>query len=232
MVHDLHRRKFLQEALSLIPAFHLIEGIGASAEGTWPQTAEMNIVARYSLLALENTREWFSRHVEHCVNRILWSGSIEDWLQGFLANTAEFGESADGGPGILISRAQMDSLSWQTKACAGQAPCHTRLFVRTMFLIDMTLSNRDKVDHGSDVTFAEALKSNHPTLHDALVVALGQLDINEVLRMVDECEEMAASNGDEQAPPSDYLKAAAPTIRANILSLLAIEGITSNSLTA
>jgi hypothetical protein len=101
-----------------------------------------------------------------------------------------------------------------------------------MFLIDMTLSNRDKVDHGSDVTFAEALKSNHPTLHDALVVALGQLDINEVLRMVDECEEMAASNGDEQAPPCDYLKAAAPTIRANILSLLAIEGITSNSLTA
>ena len=169
---------------------------------------------------LANTENWFARHAERCLKRISWQGSITDWSEQLHQHLDRFEQAAvgaDGGPGMWITRAQMDFLSWQTRISADNAPCETSLFVSTMFLLHMTISCQDA---------SEALKSKHPSLHESLVVALRALNINEVLKFVGDCQEMVDLRVDNPELLRDHLKATAPTIRENILALLQSAQIT------
>ena len=216
MYPNLERRKFLGTALNMIPGFHMLKALPAQQGSQSPE--ETDYTDR-----LANTEKWFARHAEHCLKRISWQGSILDWSEQLHQHLDLFEKAAvgaDGSPGLWISRAQMDSLSWQTRASCGTAPCQTRLFVATMFLINWTVSCRDASDQSGSTDFSAALKSKHPALHEALAAALRVLNIDEVLGMVDTCSEMPDFSGDEQTGHREYLYVTAPRIREYICSLL------------
>jgi hypothetical protein len=215
---DLERREHLGTALNLVPGFPLPAHEPVQQA---PETPEDNSATE--LLIMANTENWFARHAEHCLKRILWQGSISDWSEQLHQHLDLFEQAAvgaDGGPGMWITRAQMDFLNWQTRASSGTTPCQTRLFVATMFLIDMTLSWSEASDQSSSTTFAAALKSKHPSLHEASIAALRSLNIDEVLKFVGDCHEMVDLRVDNPELLRDHLKATAPTIRENILALL------------
>jgi hypothetical protein len=68
-----------------------------------------------------------------------WSDQLHQHLNCF----EQIAVGADGGPGMLISRAQMDFLNWQTRASSGTTPCEARLFAAAMLLIDIAISCSD-----------------------------------------------------------------------------------------
>ncbi len=218
MLPDLERRELLGTALNLIPGSPLPahEPVQQAAE-----TLECNSAT--DLLIIANTENWFARHAEHCLKLITWSGPISDWSEQLHQHLDRFEKAAvgaDGGPGMWITRAQMDFLTWQTQASSATAICHTRLFVATMFLIDMTISCHDASDQSGSTTFAAALKSKHPALYEALADALRVLNSDEVLGMVDTCSEMSDFSGDEQTLCREHRYVTAPGIRECICSLL------------
>lgn len=222
MLPDLERRELLGTALNLIPGFNILTALPAHEPVQQaPETPEDNSAT--DLLIMANTENWFAKHAEHCLKRISWQGSNSDWsgqLHQHLDRFEQAALGADGGPGMWITRAQMDFLNWQTHISAEKAPCETRLFVATMFLIDMTLSCHDAFDQSGSTTFVEALKTKHPSLHAALVAALRALNIDEVLKFVSDCPQMADFRVDDAELPRDHARATAPTIRENILTLL------------
>lgn len=213
---DLERRELLGTALNLVPGFPLPAPEPAQQA---PETPEDNSATEQLIMA--NTENWFAKHAEHCLKRISWQGSISDWSEQLHQHLDLFEKAAvgaDGGPGMWITRAQMDFLNWQTKASSSNALCEARLFVATMFLIDMTLSWSEASDESSSITYETALKSKYPLLHESLVAALRVLNIDEVLQFVDSSPET-----EDVFHPSyerDYLKHVASTIKDHILSLL------------
>lgn len=222
---NLERRELLGTALNLIPGFHILKALPVHEPVQQaPETPEDNSAT--DLLIMANTENWFARHAEHCLKRISWQGSITDWSEQLHQHLDRFEQAAvgaDGGPGMWITRAQMDFLNWQTRASSGKAPCQTRLFVATMFLVEMTISCHDTSDQSGSTTFAAALKTKHPALHASLVTALRALNTDEVLRMVEGC----AEREDLFHPSTErgYVKHVASTIKEQILALLNTERV-------
>ncbi len=219
---DLERRELLGTALNLVPGFHILKDLPGHEQVQQGQETPEDISAT-DLLIMANTENWFAKHAEHCLKRISLSGPISNWSEQLHQHLHRFEQSAngeDGGPGILITRVQMELLSWQTRASTGAALCQTRLFVATMFLIDMTVSCLDAYDQSGNTKFAVALKSKHPALYEALADALRVLNSDEVLGMVDTCSEMSDFSGDEQTLCREHRYVTAPGIRECICSLL------------
>ena len=215
MLPDLERRELIGTALKLIPGFHILKALPRQKASQTPE--EQDNIDR-----LMNTENWFARHAEHCLNRISWQDPLSDWsdqLHQHLDRFAEAAVGADGGPGMYITGAQMDFLNWQTHASAGTAPCQPHLFVATMFLIDMTVPCRDANEDSSDASFAEALKSKHPSLYEALIAALRRLNIAEVLTLVTQWPEIEDSPLDEHGLLREHLKAIIPMMTENVYSL-------------
>jgi len=224
---DLERRELLGTALNLIPGFQILKALPGQQA---PETLEDNSTT--DLLIMANTEKWFARHAEHCLKHISWQGSFSDWSEQLHQHLDRFEQAAlgaDGGPGMWITRAQMDFLNWQTQNSSGKALCEARLFVATMFLIDMTLSCHDASDQSGITPFAAALKSKHPSLHESLVATLRALNIDEVLKFVDDCQEMVDLRVNDPELLRDHLEATAPTIRVNILALLHSTQITDSA---
>ena len=216
---NLERRELLGTALNLIPGFHILKALPVhEAVQQAPETPEDNSAT--DLLIMANTEDWFAKHAEHCLKRISWQGSILDWSEQLHQHLDLFEKAAvgaDGGPGMWITRAQMDSLNWQTQISSGATPCQTRLFVATMFLIDMSILCHDASDQSGSNTFAAALKSKYPSLHESLVAALRLLNNDEVLQFVDSCPE--TEDVFHPADERDYVRHVASTIKERILSL-------------
>jgi hypothetical protein len=221
----LERRGFLGAALTLVPGFHILNAlsVNAAVPHALQTLEEMDFIDLQRLRAIKNTEKWIAMHAEHCINRITWNGLISDWSEQLHQKIDHFAEAAigeDGGPGILITRAQMELLSWQTRVSSGAAPCETRLFVSTLFLIDMTLSCHDASDQSGSTTFAAALKSKYPSLHEASIAALRELNIDEVIKYVNDCPKMDDLRVEASELLRDCLKSVAPAIKHHILSLL------------
>ena len=225
----LERRELLGTALNLVPGFPLPAPEPAQQA---PETPEDNSATEQLIMA--NTENWFAKHAEHCLKRIWWQGSISDWSEQLHQHLDLFEKAAvgaDGGPGMWITRAQMDFLNWQTQISSGKAPCQTHLFVATMFLIDMTISCHDASDQNCSTKFAVALKSRYPSLHESLVAALQVLNIDEVLEFVNDCPKLEDLRFDASELLSDHARAIAPAIKGRILSLLQVSTST-NEVTA
>jgi len=221
---DLERLEHLGTALNLVPGFPLPAHEPVQQA---PETPEDNSATE--LLIMANTENWFARHAEHCLKRILWQGSISDWSEQLHQHLDRFEQAAvgaDGSPGMWITRAQMDFLNWQTQISSGKAHCEARLFVATMFLIDMTISYSDPSDQSGSTTFAAALKSKYPSLHESLVAALRVLNTDEVFKYVNDCLEMEDLRLKASELFREHLEAITPTIRVNILALLQSTQIT------
>lgn len=221
----LERRKLLGTALTLVPGFHILNALTAAASvpHALQTPEEIDFVDLQRLRAIENTENWIAMHAEHCINRITWNGLISDWSEQLHQKIDYFAEAASGeddGPGILMTRLQMELLGWQTRASSGTAPCEARLFVSTLFLIDIAVSSHTAFDQSCSTTFAELMKSKNPSLYEALIAALRKLNVEEVLRFVDACQEMVDIRVDDPEMLGDHLKFMAPTIKDDILSLL------------
>ena len=224
MSHDLERRELLGTALNLIPGSHVLKALPAyEPVQQAPETPEDNTAT--DLLIMANTENWFAKHAEHCLKRISWQGSISDWSEQLHQHLDRFEQAAvgaDGGPGMWITCAQMDFLNWQTRASSGTTPCQTRLFVATMFLIDNTVSCSDASDQSASSPFAAALKLKYPSLHESLVAALRVLDIDEVIKCVNDCSKLEDLRVEATELLRDCLKSVAPVIKDHILSLLQV----------
>ena len=223
----LKRRELLGTALKIIACPQILNAltVGGSVPHALQTPEKMDFVDIQIQRAILNTENWFAKHTEHCLKRISWSGPISDWSEQLHQHLDRFEQSAtgeDGGPRILITRAQMELLSWQTRASTGADPCETRLFVATMFLIDMTISYSDPPDQSGSTTFAAALKSQHPSLHESLVAALRALNIDEVLEFVNDCPKLEDLRFDASELLRDHARAIAPAIKGRILSLLQV----------
>jgi|GEM_PF-2003227 len=234
MLPDLERRELLGTALNLIPGFHMLKAltVGGSVPHALQTPEEMDFIDLKIQRAIVNTENWLAMHAEHCINRITWNGLISDWSEQLHQHLDRFEQSAtgeDGGPGILITRAQMDFLNWQTQASSGKASCQIHLFVATMFLIDMTISFSDPSDQSGSTTFAAALKSKYPSLHESLVAALRVLNIDEVFKYVNDCPKMDDLRFDASELLRDHARAIAPAIKDHILSLLHVINSTNEA---
>jgi len=219
------RRAFLGTALTLVPGFHILNALAVdkAVPHALQTPEEMDFIDLKIQRAILNTENWFAKHAEHCLKRISWSGPISDWSEQLHQHLDRFEQSAngeDGGPGILITRVQMELLSWQTRASTGAALCETHLFVATMFLIDMTPSCCDASDQSSSTTFAAALKSKYPSLHESLVAALQVLNTDEVFKYVNDCSKLEDLRVEASELLSEHLKSVAPAIKDHILSML------------
>ena len=223
----LERRELLGSALALtlVPSFHILNALAEDkAVSLALQTPEeMNFVHPQTQRAMENTENWIAMHAEHCFNRIIWNGPITEWTEQLHQKIDYFADLAlgkDGGPGILLSRAQMDLIAWQTRAYSGASPSEARLFVSTLFLIAMTVSYYDTADQGIHSTYAETVKSKYPSLHESIVAALRVLNAGEVCKYTNELIDMEGPLFDTSELLSANLKAVAPAVKYFILSLL------------
>ncbi|MCF7789940.1 MAG: hypothetical protein K9N47_27705 [Prosthecobacter sp.] len=221
----LERREFLGTALTLVPGFHILNAmaVNAAVPHALQSLEEMNFVDLQRLRAMENTENWIAMHAEHCINRIIWNGLISEWTEQLRQKIDYFADLAngkDGGPGIMLTNAQMELISWQTLAYSGAAPCETRLFVSTLFLIDMTVSYYDASDQRISTTYAAAVKSKYPALHESLIGSLRVLNTDDLFKYMNNIVVMGDVQVDASKLLCDNLKAVAPAVKDHILFLL------------
>lgn len=224
---SLEHRELLGAALNLMPSTQILNALTADDSVPYASQTpeEMDFVDLQRQRAIQNTENWFAMHAEHCINRITWNGMISDWFKQLHQNIDHFAEAAignDGGSGILLTRAQMELLSWQTRTASGAAPYETRLFVSTLVLIDMTLSCHTTFDQSCSTTFAELMRSRNPSLYEALIAALRKLNVEEVLRFVDVYPVTVDLLAADTELLRDHLQSTATAMKDHILSLLQI----------
>jgi hypothetical protein len=213
----LHSRKFLTKVLGFPPDFSILKTFAnhpsplfTKDEAISPEEGELREQKRRA-----NTSEQMFQYADVCLQRLVWTGTLENWEPFYSAQLETMQDSWIGNgevDALSPSRTQLNAMRKLMRAVPRNPLPKELILLHALVLIDMM------IPFGRDSNLAAAepalnyLENHHPSLYATVFQAACGIDDVAFFTLVQECDDVAGARSTDALMDPALLRVTNPIL--------------------